>query len=192
MTETPEIGAEIRPLAWLLGRWRGWGVWSGFGVTDQVLIHDLRVTHDGGPYVCAASTLYSASSATGNVSADDDVAAGLDLLEVADVWSTETLYLRVPPGGAGDGGGPFAVEGMLADPAGFVATLTGRCAPNTMEVESAHVGSTPSGAPVTEIARRYLVRDGVLMWTASMAAFGADLARYLTVRLAPAKEDRDA
>ncbi|SDZ93913.1 protein of unknown function [Bowdeniella nasicola] len=183
MTNNGEPGIEIAPLAWLLGTWRGWGAFSGGGVEHQVLIHDFTVTHDGGPYLIAVSTFYTASAPAGSIAADASAREGLAALTTEDVWGTETLYLRLRPDAIG-GPAPHDIEGMLADPAGFTAALAGRASENVAALSATAIAATATAAPVTELERRYLLTDGELMWSAAMAAFGNELAPYLTVRLA--------
>ncbi|OKL54257.1 hypothetical protein BSZ39_04985 [Bowdeniella nasicola] len=187
MTRKSAPGIEIAPLAWLLGHWRGWGIFSGAGVDAQVLIHDFHVTHDGGPYLITTSTFEVATAIDGTIAADADAATGLSQLESAGVWGTETLYLRLPPDAVGTPG-PHDVEGMLADPAGFTAALAGRISEDALLLQSTALAATASAPPVTELQRRYLKQGEDLMWSASMAAFGQDLAPYVTVRLTQSSE----
>lgn len=182
------LGPEAARLGWLLGQWRGWGVWSGFGVENVVLLHDLEVAHDGGPYLRLLSHYLRAEAASGTISADASAADGIAALAETDVWSQETLYLRVNPSQAGSGSADVVgVEGMLADPAGYTVALEGRLAPHMIALASEQISRVASCPQVTQLERRYLLRDDELMISAQMAAFDQPLTPYLTTRLIKAE-----
>ncbi|MDO4606948.1 MAG: heme-binding beta-barrel domain-containing protein, partial [Bowdeniella nasicola] len=109
-------------------------------------------------------------------------------LTETDVWSQETLYLRVNPAQAGSSSADVVgVEGMLADPAGFTVALEGRVAEHVIALASEQISRVSSCPPVTQLERRYLLRDGELMISAHMAAFDQPLTPYLTTRLIKAE-----
>ncbi|MDO5700207.1 MAG: FABP family protein [Bowdeniella nasicola] len=181
---TTELGPEVRPLAFLHGTWRGWGIGAAYGLEDQPLIYRLTIDHDGGPYLRADAEIAIGHTASGVIDAAAGPAEGYRQLEQTALWGVETLYLRIPPAVVGMSEGPIPVEGMLADPAGFVAVLAGNCATHALALESTALHLTPSGANVTALQREFLLNsEDHLLVRARLAAFGEELGEYWTCQL---------
>lgn len=186
------MSIELTGLSWLRGNWIGWGIWDGFGLSEQVVIETLHITDDGGPYLIATSTQYLADG--GEIRGDASAARGAQQLVRGQVWAHETLYLRIAPTQAGQDRQRYDAEVMLANPAGYVG-----CAPAAVGVgdnvaelrfRMDNLTHTTSGAQVETLERNYLLRDDELYVRATMSAFGQHDVPYLQLRLG--KEETDA
>lgn len=184
------LAPEVYPLAWLVGRWRGFGLLDYPDVGEQPFLQELTVDHDGGPYLRGVSTLWSVDPVEGQVSPELSGAEGAALLTPRTVWSTETAYWRVVPREPGEGpvvdadGPPEAqVEVLVADPSGHLSVYLGRTRNGRIDLATDAVVRTPSAAPVTGATRMYGLVQGELMWAHDLAAFGHPLQSYASGRL---------
>ncbi|MDO5726659.1 MAG: heme-binding beta-barrel domain-containing protein [Bowdeniella nasicola] len=186
------MSTERTGIDWLIGNWRGWGIWNGYGLKDQVVLEHLDIRDDGGPYLQAQSTHYLAAG--GTIAGDADARSGYSQLSRGEIWVHETYYLRVDPTLAGRQLERYPIELMLANPAGYVVAGSGvaEVGPHQsrLAVASDTITRTNTGADIDQLERHYLWRGDELFIRATMSAFGYTAVPYLNMRLA--KEDDDA
>ena len=152
MTNLP---AELAPLAFLLGKWRGEGV-GGYPT-----IHDFRYGQE-----------VSFAAYGKPVLAYDSRAWALD---DGRPLARETGYWR--PKGGGD------LEVVLAHPTGVVEVLLGHVDGTTVEISSDVVARTPTAKEVTGEHRLYGLVGAELMYAVDLAAVGQPLQPHLSARL---------
>jgi nitrobindin-like protein len=140
----PELHDDLRPLAFLLGTWRGTGAGDyptveAFGYREEIVFE-----HVGEPYL-----LYRQASW------DDATGEPVHF---------ERGFLR--PGAA-----PGAVEFVLAHPIGVAEVAHGRVDATSIDLEapSDGVGRTATGLHVTGLRRRYRVDGDAMTYELDMA-----------------------
>lgn len=172
-----ELAPEVRPLAWLVGQWRGRGMIAYPNVPDTTFWQEMTFDHDGGPYLRCVSTIY----ATPDVASFDPQ----EFVDVASdaprhaVWSTESSYWRVTPGSEEK----TELEILVTDPAGHLSLYLGEAGPGRVRAVSDLIARTQSAAPVTAAQRMYGLVEGDMFWAWDLAAFGQDLQSYAAGRL---------
>lgn len=149
-----------KPLAPLLGTWRGSGAGSYPTIKDFDYVEELVFGHVGKPFLSM-------------------VQRSRDLL-TGEPLHAEAGYLRALPDGA--------VELTVAQPSGItevdVGTLTNTSGGLVVELESAQVGLTPSAKSVTAVRRRLSLVGSTLVSELWMAAVGeADLIHHVRAEL---------
>lgn len=163
MTDRVEL---VGPLEFLVGTWRGEGVGAvpGGGGPDYPYAEELRVYHDGSPWLAY----------TTRVVATDDGR-----------WlHSESGWWRVQPAGED---GTVGVELVVTQPTGVTEVLLGQLsvgpAGEQVELASDVVARTPTAPAVTADRRLYAVRAGKLMYAIDLAGGGSGLAPYLAAAL---------
>ncbi|TRW43998.1 FABP family protein [Georgenia yuyongxinii] len=151
-----DLAPECYPLAWLLGRWRGFGMLGYPGVDEQAFVQEILFDHDGGPYLRAVTTIWLADTTrSGEITQEMTGTQGAAALTPGQLWSTETSYWRpvVQPtspavgNGAGASGASPGQEGA-GEAAGRVTTApepTGAGAPAPDATELEVLVADPSG-----------------------------------------------
>lgn len=155
-----ELHPLCQPLAPLLGTWRGAGAGEYPTIEDFGYTEELVFGHVGKPFL--AMTQRSRDGSTG------------------EPLHSEAGYLRALPDGV--------VELTLAQPLGAVEVDVGSVVPTdsglVLELESAHVGLTPTAKSVTAVRRRLTVVGSTLVSELWMAAVGElSLVRHLRSEL---------
>ncbi|WP_448073540.1 FABP family protein [Georgenia yuyongxinii] len=151
-----DLAPECYPLAWLLGRWRGFGMLGYPGVDEQAFVQEIVFDHDGGPYLRSVTTIWLADTTrSGAISQEMTGTQGAAALVPGQQWSTETSYWRpvVLPtspalgNGAGSSGAGAAPEGTAAPRRLPAASpeLTGAGAPAPEATELEVLVADPSG-----------------------------------------------
>ncbi len=145
----------LKPIAFLLGTWRGEG--SGDYPTIQPFRYreEVRFSHTGKTFL-----VY-----TQRTEALDD---GRPL-------HSEAGYLR----SLGNG----RLELVIAQPIGFAEIELGTVVGTRIELESTQVLRTPTAKPVTAIARKIWLDGDTLRYELSMAISGGALVHHLTATL---------
>ncbi|WP_127126877.1 FABP family protein [Georgenia sp. SYP-B2076] len=93
-----DLAPECYPLAWLLGRWRGFGMLGYPGVDEQAFVQEVVFDHDGGPYLRSTSTIWTTDRArSGAIAQEMTGTEGAGALVPDQVWATETSYWRPLP-----------------------------------------------------------------------------------------------
>lgn len=147
--------AELEPLAFLLGVWRGTGTGEYPTIEPFGYGEEMAFEHVGDAFL-----LYSQRSW---------------LLSDASPLHFERGFLR--PGTRG------RVELALAHPLGLTEVSEGDLDGPTIELASTSVARTPTGSAVTALVRRYRVSGEVLRYELDMQMDGVAMSRHLTAQL---------
>ena len=141
MAAGPPRPAELEPVAFLLGTWRGEGA-AEYPTTETFAYgEELAFEHVGKPYLLYAQRSW--------------------LLEDGSPLHFERGFLR--PLGEG------RVDLVLAHPLGVAEVSEGTVSSGVLELSSVAVVRTSTGDPVTALARRYELRGGELLSEGRMA-----------------------
>jgi len=152
----PPLHPDVRPLAGLLGTWRGEGAGEYPTIESFRYREEVRFWHVGKPFLAYAQRTWAV----------DD---GRPL-------HAATGYWRLTPAGT--------VEVVLAHPTGIVEVLEGRLLPGgRMELASTATARTATAKEVTALHRVFELRDTVLAYTLAMAAVGQPLLHHLAAEL---------
>ncbi|HZK06034.1 MAG TPA: FABP family protein [Actinomycetaceae bacterium] len=179
-----DLAPELYPLAWLLGRWQGFGMLGYEGIPERAIVNEMTVSHDGGPYLRATSTIWTTDGQlSGPVHHEMTGSEGYAFLVKDTQWSTETSYFR-PVASVQDG--PAAkvdLEVVTADPAGHLSLWLGAAQGPRIDIATDAVISAPSAAQVSASARMFGLVQSDLLWAWDLAAFGHELTSYASARL---------
>ncbi|MGO1510586.1 MAG: FABP family protein [Actinomycetaceae bacterium] len=182
------LAPEAYPIAWLVGRWHGSGAVGYDGIEEQLVVQEIEVEHDGGPYLRWTATLWLADPELSGPVANET--PGLERyahLVKSQLWSTETGYFRIVPGEAPPPGAPAPqtaeLEVLVADPAGHLSLYVGRSQPARIELATDAVVRSPSAAELSAGSWMLGLVQSDLMWARDIAAFGKPLAPYVSGRL---------
>ncbi len=151
---TLELDPAVRPLAFLLGTWRGEGAGDYPTIKPFRYREEIRVWHTGKPFLAY----------TQRTEAADD---GRPL-------HTEMGYLR----GVGNG----RVELVVAQAIGFAEISTGSVHDHRLELKSLHLGRTPTAKPVTAVERDIWLDNDGLHYELRMGMESVPLVRHLRAR----------
>ena len=162
-----DLAPEAYPVAWLVGDWRGTGQLSYPGVPAAEFEQEVSFTHDGGPYLKYASTIF--------LSGDE-----------RQVWSTESGFWRIAPS-APDGVSlkedQHPLEVVMTDAAGLISVYLGAVGNGRIDLATDLVARTGTAAEVAGATRMYGLVEGDLLWAWDLAAFGHELQSYASARL---------
>jgi Domain of unknown function (DUF1794). len=183
MFEIPEnLPLSLSPLAWMIGRWQGWGVLTG--ESDKALVQEIR-TDIVGEHMRMVTTLYF-GEATADVPAELSAKDGLDIIKPGELFREETSYWRVATPLA-------AVPSEDESPKELALTSSGTDGFSVLWVGAAlgpritlatDVIARQSGAPeVDRMTRMYGLVAGELMWTTDRTIQGGEPEIELTGRL---------
>jgi len=151
-----DLHEACRPLAWLLGRWRGLGLGEYPGVEAFRCWQELDADHvPREPAVRVRSRIWVV---------DEDARPTTLLVD-------ETSYWRPQPDGN--------VEVVLARMDGVVEVYLGELGSARAELATRGVLVTESGPPYRAAHRLYGLVDGRLMWVLEQAADGHALQPYV-------------
>jgi nitrobindin-like protein len=155
MLEVPAVHADLSPLMFLIGTWRGGGNGEYPTIGPFRYGEEMLFEHVGDPFL-----LYSQRSWL------EPGGAPLHF---------ERGFLRP--------GGPGRVELVLAHPLGLTEVAEGTLEGTALQTASTAMGRTGTGDPVTSLVRRWLVDGDVLAYELDMATATTPLARHLTGEL---------
>lgn len=168
MSELPAslLHEAVRPLALLLGVWRGAGEGSYPTIDDFPYEEEVSFGHRGKPFLT-----YEQRTSHGET--------GFPL-------HAETGYWR-PAGLAEGGSGPGTVEVVLAHPTGLLESLSGTFTPTEgggiFELSCPAVLTTATAVEVVATERRITVDGDTLAYEMSMAAVGQPMTHHLAATL---------
>lgn len=186
-TVPDDLAPECYSLAWLLGRWRGFGMLGYPGVTEQPFVQELTFDHDGGPYLRAESTIWTTDrDRSGPIDQEMTGAQGAAALVPGQVWSTETAYWRPQPSTAAGNGAvaeETALEVVVADPSGHLSLYLGNVRGPRVQLATDAVVRSATAAEVAGATRVYGLVQHDLLWAMDLAAFGHELQSYGSGRL---------
>ncbi len=156
--ETPPLHEALRPLAFLLGTWRGVGV-GGYPTIESFRFgQQITFGHSGKPVLA-----YSSRS-----------------------WILDDAGAVVRPGAAESGFWRMTESGLevvLAHATGFAEVWVGEITGSRIEISTDVVARTSSTKEVTGGHRLYGLVDGDLLYAYDMAAMGEPLQAHLSARL---------
>ncbi|MDQ1604813.1 MAG: hypothetical protein QOE01_2658 [Actinomycetota bacterium] len=154
-----DLPAELVPVAWLLGTWRGVGVGGYPTIEEFRFSQEVTFSEVGKPYLHYLSRSWLL---------DDE---GNEVRPLAQ----ETGYWRPQPDGS--------VEVLLAHPTGFVEIWLGTVEPAKIELQTDVVARTDSAKAYVAGHRLYGLVDGKLLWAYDMAAVDQPLQPHLSATL---------
>jgi nitrobindin-like protein len=155
----PDLPAELVPVAWLLGTWRGVGVGGYPTIDDFRFSQELTFSENGKPFLHYISRSWLL---------DDD---GNEVRPLAQ----ETGYWRVQEGGA--------LEVLLSHPTGYAEIYLGQADGAKIELRTDVVARTETAKPYTAGHRIYGLVDGDLLWAFDMAAMDQPLQPHVSAKL---------
>lgn len=158
-----DLHADLMPVAWLLGTWRGNG--QGDYPTTEAFTYDQEAifAHDTRPFLHYFSR-------TWKTNADGERTGPGDL---------ETGFLRVHP----DGSGKADLELVLAHPTGYAEVWYGEVDGPRITLTTDLVARTASAKEYNAGQRMYGLVEGDLMYAYDKAAEGHELQSHLWGRL---------
>ncbi len=158
-SSAPKIHPDVRPLAFLLGRWRGAGV-GGYPTIESFQYgEEIIFSHNGKPYLSYVSRtwLLDADGRPGRPS------------------HMETGFWRVAPDGT--------AEVMLAQPTGITEIYLGEITGTKVELATDVVARTSTAKDVRAGHRLYGLVGQDLAYAHDMAAMGQPLQPHLSAQL---------
>lgn len=155
---TPPLHEALRPLAFLLGTWRGVGV-GGYPTIESFRFgQEISFGHAGKPVLSYTSRSWIL----------DDAGA------VVRPAAAESGFWRMTESG---------LEVVLAHATGFAEVWVGEITGSRIEISTDVVARTSSAKEVTGGHRLYGLVDGDLLYAYDMAAVGEPLQAHLSARL---------
>ena len=150
-----ELHPAVKPVAFLLGTWRGEGQGQYPTIEPFRYREEIRFSHNGKPFL-----IYTQRT--------EAIDTGLPM-------HGEAGYLRL----VGEG----RVEFVIAQPIGFAEISLGRVDGQRVDVECASVGRTPTAKRVSSISRSLWLDGDTLRYELKMGMEGVPLARHLVANL---------
>ena len=147
-----EINPALKPVAFLLGTWRGEGRGEYPTIEPFHYREEIRFTHNGKAFL-----IYSQRT---------------EAIDSGQPMHAETGYLRAV--------GDDRVEFVIAQPIGFAEISLGRISGTRIDVESSTVGRTPTAKAVTSISRSLWLEGEALHYETRMGMEGVPTVRHLT------------
>ncbi|WP_239333965.1 FABP family protein [Frankia sp. CiP3] len=164
-----DLHPRLRPLAFLLGTWRGEGVGGYEGMDGFRYGQEVVFSSTGRPALSYESRTWW-------------VGEPRDGRDEGSPLATEVGFWRVQPP---DGDGPPTVEVMLAHPFGISEIYVGDVVGTRVELRSNVVIRTATARAVNRCERLYgIVEGGDLAYAIDMEAEGKPLQSHLSARLA--------
>jgi hypothetical protein len=151
VADVPALHPQLRPLAGLVGVWRGRGAGRFPSIASFEYGDEIRFDHSGKPVLSYAQRTWSPGDGA--------------------PMHSERGFWRVRPDGA--------VEVVLAHPFGVVEISEGRVEADVIDVASRSLVSTSTGSHVDGIRRILRLHGDVLSYTVEMAASGHELQQHL-------------
>jgi hypothetical protein len=146
-----ELNPAVRPVAFLLGTWRGEGEGQYPSIPPFRYREEIRFSHNGKPFL-----IYTQRT---------------EAIDSGQPMHGEAGYLRL----VGEG----RVEFVIAQPIGYAEISIGRVEGQRIDVECTNVARTPTAKPVTAISRSLWLDGDTLRYELKMAMEDVPLARHL-------------
>lgn len=160
MFEIPEnLPPELLPVAWMIGRWEGAGLFDYPGTRKGRFGQELVLLNDGRPFLEWHSHTWEL----------DEEGNQIKPLAI------ELGFLRVPSEGQ--------VELMLAHPTGIVEMYYGTIEPARLTMATDGVMRSPHAKDYTAASRLYGLVNSELFWVMDMAAMGHPMQSHVSAQL---------
>lgn len=156
-----DLPAPLLPLAWMIGRWEGAGLFSYPTASEGRFGQELDITHDGRPVLEWQSRTWELDEEGNKVRP----------------LHTELGFLR-PVGEDGK-----ECEMLLAHPEGIVEMYYGTIEPARVMMKTDGVLRSPDSEEYTAGSRMFGYVQGDLFWALDIAAKGQSLQTYLSAQL---------
>lgn len=157
-TDLPE---QLRPLAWLIGRWEGAGVVGYPTIQSRHFGQEVICRHDGRGFLEWQSRTWLLDSETGERLRPGAIELGF--------WRPQA-----------DG---REVELLLTHPTGILEMYVGTMQPAKVELRTDGVMRSPAAKEYNAGSRLYGLVNSELMWAMDMAAVGQPLQSHLSAQL---------
>ncbi|MBP3222590.1 MAG: FABP family protein [Actinomycetaceae bacterium] len=180
------IVPECYPMAWLIGSWKGAGVMEYEGIEAQGFLHELHIDNDTlGPYLRLRSTTWLIEEDAGIIDKEISGGAMYAKLTKSDVWSDFSAYLRPNPT-VEKQGEATVLEGMSISPSGYSATWAGIIQGPQIHMQADAIACTPNSPDYQGARIMGGLVESDLFFAYDMAAFGQEMATYMSGRLSRA------
>jgi nitrobindin-like protein len=146
-----ELNPAVKPVAFLLGTWRGEGEGQYPSIQPFRYREEIRFSHNGKPFL-----IYTQRT---------------EAIDTEQPMHGEAGYLRL----VGDG----RVEFVIAQPIGYAEISLGRVEGQRIHVQCTDVARTPTAKPVTSISRSLWLEGDTLRYELKMAMDNIPLTRHL-------------
>jgi len=156
-----DLPPALAPLAWLVGRWEGFGLVSYPTIESAQFSQEVVCTHDGRPFLEWQSRTWLMD------------AGGIRVRPLA----VELGFWRILEDGE--------IELLLTHPTGVLEMYVGRRDPDKPSVRLATDGvlRSPAAKEYNAGTRVYGLADSQLLWAMDMAAVGQRLQNHLSAKL---------
>lgn len=182
-----DLPLDLAPLAWMIGRWQGWGMLATpQGEEDRPLLQDVHAEVVGERLRMVTSLYYS----TGTPDPMWDAGEGLDGLERGEIVGQETTYWGVLPApevsiSFGEEEAEISRELQVtgADMQGLAYLWVGMSMGPRIRLVSDVVAREEGAPEVGKMARMYGLVGGEMFWTADNTVGDEDPVVLLSGRL---------
>ena len=147
----PMVHADLQPLAFLLGTWRGEGKGEYPTITPFAYGEEVRFWHVGKPFLAYSQRTWA--------------------LDDERPLHSEMGYWRPQPSGA--------IEVILAHPFGIAEIEIGAVTGQRVELMTHSIESSPTAKDVSRVERSFHVVDDTLTYDVRMAAVGHPITHHL-------------
>lgn len=186
MFEIPEnLPLSLAPLAWVLGRWQGWGMYgTSEGEEDQVILQDIAADIVGEQMRLVITLYYG--TVQGELDPTLNAAGGLNVIEPGDFLREETSYWRlatplaVVPTETDE---PRELQVTSSDTQGLGVLWVGAAMGPRITLVSDVLARDASAPQAGNLHRMFGLVGGELFWTSEVTVDGEDPVVEISGRL---------
>lgn len=177
MFEIPEnLPLQLAPLAWVIGRWQGWGTLAVEGEEEhQLILQDVEADILG-EQMRMVTRIYQGTT-PGKIDWEMNAQAGLDVIEAGELLREETAYWKVttplavlPP----EGEEPRELQATSADTQGLGTLWVGVALGPRIRLSSDVIARDAQAPQAEQLHRMYGLVGGELFWTSESTTEGSD------------------